>query len=132
MGIVESNGVDFVVFLMTGSAKRWWKDYIFTRPIGSPALTWEQFSQLFLEKFLPITLRENYRKQIETHFVDLARHALLLLPTERERVTRFIDGLFQPIKQQMAKETGSEISFQTAANVAMQTDMVLSQERGPV
>jgi len=98
MGIVESNGVDFAVFQMTGSAKRWWKDYVFTRPVGSPALIWEQFSQLCLEKFLPITLRENYRKQFEclqqgsmsvtqheTCFVDLDRHALLLLPTKRER-----------------------------------------------
>ncbi|XP_070015220.1 uncharacterized protein [Nicotiana sylvestris] len=32
----------------------------------------------------------------------------------------------------MAKETGSEISFQTAANVTRRIEMVLSQERGPV
>ena len=69
-----------------------------TRPAGSPALTWDQFSQLFIEKFLPITLREERRHQFErlqqgsmtvtqyeTRFVDLARHAILMLPTERER-----------------------------------------------
>ncbi|XP_070046156.1 uncharacterized protein [Nicotiana tomentosiformis] len=70
--------------------------------------------------------------QYKTHFVDLARHALLLLPTERERVRRFIDGLVQPIKLQMDKETRSEFSFQTTANVARRIEMVLSQERGPV
>ncbi|XP_070043286.1 uncharacterized protein [Nicotiana tomentosiformis] len=32
----------------------------------------------------------------------------------------------------MAKETGSEISFQTAANVARRIKMVISQDRGPV
>ncbi|XP_070055214.1 uncharacterized protein [Nicotiana tomentosiformis] len=65
MGIVETNKVDFVVFQMMGSAKRWWRDYMLTGPAGSPALTWEQFSRLFLEKFLPITLREDYRRQFE-------------------------------------------------------------------
>uniref|UniRef100_A0A1U7VE82 Uncharacterized protein LOC104215184 n=1 Tax=Nicotiana sylvestris TaxID=4096 RepID=A0A1U7VE82_NICSY len=65
MGIFEINVVDFAMFQMTSSAKRWWKDYVFTRPVGSPALTWEQFSQLFLEKFFPITMREDYHKQFE-------------------------------------------------------------------
>ncbi|XP_070047447.1 uncharacterized protein [Nicotiana tomentosiformis] len=140
MGIIESNGVDFSMFQVTGSAERWWKDYVFTKPVGSPALTWEKFSQLFLENFLPITLRENYRKQFEhlqqgnmsvtqykTSFVDLTHHALLLLllPTDRERVRRFIDGLVQPIKLQMAKETRSRISFQMTANVAGRIEMVL-------
>ncbi|XP_070055128.1 uncharacterized protein [Nicotiana tomentosiformis] len=65
--------------------------------------------------------------QYETHFVDLVCHALLLLPTERERVRRFIDGLAQPIRLQMAKETGSEISIQAAANVARRVEVVLAQ-----
>ncbi|XP_070033004.1 uncharacterized protein [Nicotiana tomentosiformis] len=123
-GIVESNIVDFAIFQMTGSAKRWWRDYVFTRPADSPALTWEQFSQLFLEKFVPITVREEYHRhfeclqqgsmtvsQYETRFVDLTRHSIILLPTKKERVRRFIDGLTYTIRLQMAKETGSDISF---------------------
>ncbi|XP_070045654.1 uncharacterized protein [Nicotiana tomentosiformis] len=102
MGIVETNGVDFA--------------------------------------FLPITLREEYHKkfehlqqgnmivtQYESHFVDLARHALFLLPTEGERVRRFIEGPTHLIRFQMAKEIGSEISFQAAANVARRIEMVLEQ-----
>ncbi|XP_070008323.1 uncharacterized protein [Nicotiana sylvestris] len=98
MRIVETNGVDFAAFRLSGSAKTWWRDYCLARPAGSLALTWDQFSQLFLEKFLPITQRENYRRQFErlnqgsmtvtqceTKFIDLTRHALLILPTERER-----------------------------------------------
>ncbi|XP_070039642.1 uncharacterized protein [Nicotiana tomentosiformis] len=143
MGIVETNGVDFAEFQMTGSAKRWWRDYILTRPVGLPALTWEQFSQLFLEKLLPITLREDFHKQFErlqqgsmtvtqyeSHFVDLARHALLLLPIKGERVRRSIEGLTHPIRLHMAKETRSQILFQVAANVARRIEMVLTQEKG--
>ncbi|XP_070044918.1 uncharacterized protein [Nicotiana tomentosiformis] len=128
---------------MTSSIKRWWKDYMSTRLAGSPALTWDQFSQLFLEKFLPITLREGYHRQFESlqqgsmtvtqyenRFMDLARNALLLLHIERERAKRFIYGLTHPIRIQMAKETGGEISFQTTANIARRIEMVLAQERG--
>ncbi|XP_070043181.1 uncharacterized protein [Nicotiana tomentosiformis] len=111
MSIVETNGVDFSALQMIGSAKKWWRDYLLTRPAGLPALTWDHFSQLFMEKFLPITLREERRcqfkrlqhvsmtiTQYETRFMYLARHAILLLPTERQRVRTFIDGLDQPIK----------------------------------
>ncbi|XP_070036244.1 uncharacterized protein [Nicotiana tomentosiformis] len=61
MGIVETNEVDFAVFQMADSAKRWWRDSMLTRPGGSPTLTWEQFSQLFLGKFLPITFGASSR-----------------------------------------------------------------------
>ncbi|XP_070050865.1 uncharacterized protein [Nicotiana tomentosiformis] len=140
MGIVETNGVDFTVFQMTDSGKRWWRDYTLTRLVGSPAFTLEQVSQLFLEKFLPITLREDFRKQFEhlpqgsmtvteyeSRFMYLACHALLLLHTKGERVRRFIEVLTHPIRLQMAKETRSEISFQVVANVARRIEMVLTQ-----
>ncbi|XP_070057981.1 uncharacterized protein [Nicotiana tomentosiformis] len=65
--------------------------------------------------------------QYETRFVELAYHTLLLLPTEKERVRMFIDILAQPIRLQMAKESGSEISFQATANVTRRVEMVLAQ-----
>ncbi|XP_070034479.1 uncharacterized protein [Nicotiana tomentosiformis] len=125
-----------VHFSDEGSSKRWWRDFTLTRRAGSPTLTWEQFSKLFLEKFLPITLREDYRRQFErlqqgsmtvtqyeSRFMDLAYHAFLLLPTGGERVRRFIEGLTHPIRLQMDKEAGSEISFQVDANVARRIEM---------
>ncbi|XP_070041222.1 uncharacterized protein [Nicotiana tomentosiformis] len=137
IGIVKTNGADFVVFQMAGSAKRWWKDFERSRLDGSPPLTLDQFLQLFLEKFNPFTLREEYRKQFErlqqgcmsviqyeTRFMDLARHAIILLPTERERARRFIDGLTFGIRIQMAKETGDDISFQRAVEIARQIEMI--------
>ncbi|XP_070041097.1 uncharacterized protein [Nicotiana tomentosiformis] len=142
MGIVDTCGVDFVVFQMMGSAKMWWRDYILTIPAGLHTLTCDKFSRLFLEKFLPITLREDYGRQFEhlqqgnmivtqyeSRFVDLVRHALILLPTERKRLRRFIDRLTHPIMLQMAKETRGEIPFQTATNVTRRIEMVLAQER---
>ncbi|XP_070049958.1 uncharacterized protein [Nicotiana tomentosiformis] len=143
MGIVKTNGVNFAVFQMTGSTKRWWKDFVSTRPAGSPALTWDQFSHIFLEKFLPIILRKDCHRhlerlqqgsmsltQFETRFADPIMLFFCFLLRERERVGRFIEGLAQPIKLHMAKETGSENSFQTAANVARRIEMVLAHGGG--
>ncbi|XP_070012155.1 uncharacterized protein [Nicotiana sylvestris] len=143
MGIMETNGVNFVAFRLSGSAKTWWRDYCLARPAGSPSLTWDQFSQLFLEKYFLITQRKDYRRPFErlqqgsmtitkydTRFIALPCHALIILPTERERVMRFIEGLAQPIRLQMAKETGSEITFQDAANVARRDEMNLFQGSG--
>lgn len=65
----------------------------------------------------------------ETCFVDLGRHALLLLPIEGNRVRSFIEGLTHPIRLQMANETKSDISFQATANVARRIEMVLTHKR---
>ncbi|XP_070037181.1 uncharacterized protein [Nicotiana tomentosiformis] len=70
--------------------------------------------------------------QYETRFVDLARHVIVFLPTEKEKVRRFIDGLTYTIKIQMDKETRNDISFQTTVNIARRIELVCSQERGLV
>ncbi|XP_070015922.1 uncharacterized protein [Nicotiana sylvestris] len=143
MGILETNGVDFATFRLAGSAKTWWRDFSLARPAGSPSLTWGQFSELFLGKFLPVTQRDALRRQFEhlqqglmsatqyeTQFIDHARHAIVILPTERERVRRFVDGLVQPIRVQMARSAGSEIIFQEATDGARRIELELSQGGG--
>ncbi|XP_070035478.1 uncharacterized protein [Nicotiana tomentosiformis] len=70
--------------------------------------------------------------QYETRFVDLAHHATILLPTEKERVRRFIDGITCTISLQMAKKTRSDISFQTTIDISRRIELVRAQERGSV
>ena len=65
LGLVESHGVDYTTFQMTGSAKQWWRDYISSRPAGSPPLSWTQFTQVFLAKFVPRSERERKRAEFE-------------------------------------------------------------------
>jgi len=105
MRIVETNGVNFAVFQMIGSAKRWWNDFVLTRLDGSLALTWDQFSQLFLE-FFPITQREDYRRRfdhLQQGSMTITQYETGLLiwpimlflyspPRERGGVRRFIEG----------------------------------------
>nr|XP_009789068.1 PREDICTED: uncharacterized protein LOC104236761 [Nicotiana sylvestris] len=115
MGIVETNGVGFATFHLTGSAKTWWRDFCLVRPAGSPSLTWDQFLELFLGKFLPATQQDALRRQFErlqqgsmtvtqyeNQFIDLARHAI------------------------MAMGTGSEISFQEATDGAQRIEIALA------
>ncbi|XP_060180954.1 uncharacterized protein LOC132610647 [Lycium barbarum] len=99
LGVVESHRVDYVSFQLVGDAKQWWRSYMECRPIGSPPLTWTQFYQVFLEKYVPRTLRDNMKDEFstleqrgrsvaeyETRFLTLSRYATALLPTEAERL----------------------------------------------
>ena len=102
---MESHGVDYTTFQMTGSAKQWWRDYISSRPAGSYPLSWTQFTQVFLSKLVPRSERERKRAEFEVlqqngmslsgyedKFNALARHASIILSIEAERVRRFVKG----------------------------------------
>ncbi|XP_070020525.1 uncharacterized protein [Nicotiana sylvestris] len=121
MRILESHGVDFTTFQLEGKAHRWWQSYIFGRPAGSPPLTWGQFTQLILDRYIPPSKREELRYQFEyleqcqmsvtdykARFSELYRHALMILPTDAERVQRFVAGLHPSIRASMAQERGRE------------------------
>ncbi|XP_070035656.1 uncharacterized protein [Nicotiana tomentosiformis] len=109
MEILESNGVDFTAFQFEGKARRWWQAYFLSRLAGLPSLTWDQFTYLFLEKYIPPSEREELRGQFErlrqghrsitdyeARFTDLSRHASIILPTDAERVQRDATILFDP------------------------------------
>ncbi|XP_070042529.1 uncharacterized protein [Nicotiana tomentosiformis] len=107
-GILETNGVSFTTFQLIGASFRWWETYERSRPVGATPLSWHEFSVLLLEKFVSQTRREELRRQLEhlcqedlsvtqyeMRFSELARHAVWLVPTEREKIRRFINGINQ-------------------------------------
>ena len=63
MGIVERFGVEFVTYQFQGNAKMWWRSYVECQPAQSPPMTWESFSILFMEKYIPRTLRDRKRDE---------------------------------------------------------------------
>ncbi|XP_070007930.1 uncharacterized protein [Nicotiana sylvestris] len=65
MRILESHGVDFTTFQLEGRARRWLQSYVLGRPAGSPPVTWSQFAQLFLDRYIPPSKREELRYQFE-------------------------------------------------------------------
>ena len=56
MDIVERVGFEFVTYHFQGDAKMWWRSYVECQPARAPPMTWESFSSLFMEKYIPRTL----------------------------------------------------------------------------
>ncbi|XP_070046574.1 uncharacterized protein [Nicotiana tomentosiformis] len=69
--------------------------------------------------------------QYEMRFFELARHAVWLVPTDRGRIRRFIDGLIYQLWLLIARESVSGATFDEVVNITWQIEMVRSQERGP-
>ena len=61
MGIVERFGVEFVTYQFQGNTKMWWRSYVECQPTQAPPMTWASFSSLFMEKYIPRTLRDRRR-----------------------------------------------------------------------
>ncbi|XP_070032815.1 uncharacterized protein [Nicotiana tomentosiformis] len=101
------------------------------RPTGAAPLTWYEFLALFLEKFVPHTRMEELRRQFEQlrqegmsvtqyvmRFSELAHHAIWLVPTERERIKRFTDGLNYGLRFVMTQEIASGTMFDDVVDIA--------------
>ncbi|XP_070031864.1 uncharacterized protein [Nicotiana tomentosiformis] len=142
-GILETYGVSFTTLQFYGAAFRWWEDYERRRPVGALPLIWQELSILFLEKFMPQSRREELRRQFEKlqqdgifvtqyemRFSELACHVVWLVPTDRERIRRFIDGLTCQLRLRMTRDRVSGATFDEVIHIARQIEMVCSQKRG--
>lgn len=63
--ILKTSGVIFTTFQFSGVAFTWWEADERRRPVGAAPLTWQQFSVLFLEKYVPQSCREELRRPFE-------------------------------------------------------------------
>ncbi|XP_070048998.1 uncharacterized protein [Nicotiana tomentosiformis] len=131
MRILESHGVYFTSFQLEGRARRWWQSYLLRRPAFSPPMTWDQFTRLLLDSYVPPSQKEELRCQLEqleqgqmfvtdyeARFFELSRHALMILPTDAERVWRFIAGLHPSIRASMAGEVEMGTDYQLVVEIA--------------
>ncbi|XP_070056505.1 uncharacterized protein [Nicotiana tomentosiformis] len=141
-GILETSGVSFTIFQFFGAAFKRWEAYERRRPVGAVPLTWKEFSVLFSEKFMPQARREELRRQFqqlrqdgmsttqyELIFSELAHHAIWLVPTDRERIKRFIDGLTYQLRLLMTRERVYGATFNEVVDIARQIEVVRSHER---
>ncbi|XP_070046985.1 uncharacterized protein [Nicotiana tomentosiformis] len=127
---METSGVSFTTFQFFGVALRWWEVYESCRSIGAAPLTWQEFSILFLENFVPQSCREELRRQFEQlrqddmsvmqykmSFSKLSRHAVWLVPTDRERIRMFIGGLTYQLRLLMTWERVSGATFDEVVDI---------------
>ncbi|XP_070047300.1 uncharacterized protein [Nicotiana tomentosiformis] len=131
MTILESHGIDFTTIQLDGRARRWCQSYLLGRPAGSPPMTWIQFTQRFLDRYIPPSKREELRypfeqlehgqmlvTDYEARFSELSLHALMILPTDTERVRRFVAGLHSVIRANMARGVEMGTSYQLVVEIA--------------
>ena len=106
MNIVERFGVEFVTYQFQGNAKMWWRSHVECQPAQAPPMTWVSFSSLFMEKYIPRTLRNRRRDEFlsleqgkmsvtayEAKFRALSRYATQLCFSPQERICRFKKGV---------------------------------------
>ncbi|EOX94071.1 Uncharacterized protein TCM_003164 [Theobroma cacao] len=111
LGYSSHRAVELTGFMLTEVAQIWFATLKSCRPPGSTPLTWEEFTQAFIDRFLPESVRDDKEQEFETlmqalgmivsdydiQFTQLSRYAPYLVQTERERIKRFIKGLHKLI-----------------------------------
>ncbi|XP_070010085.1 uncharacterized protein [Nicotiana sylvestris] len=67
--------------------------------------------------------------QYEMRFFELARYAIWLVLTDRERIRRFVDGLTYQPRILMIRETVSSATFEEVVDITREIESVRRQER---
>ncbi|XP_073225614.1 uncharacterized protein [Cicer arietinum] len=106
LGCSEVRAVELTSFQLIGVSCDWFDIVSCGIQVGSPLLAWREFSQLFMARILPESVRDGLAHEFErleqtegmtvseysARFTQLSRHALYPI-TEEMRVKRFIRGL---------------------------------------
>ncbi|XP_070039093.1 uncharacterized protein [Nicotiana tomentosiformis] len=93
-------------------------------------MTWDQFTRIFLDRYIPPSQREELRVQFdqlqqgelsvteyEERFSKLSRHALMIIPTDIKKVWRFVAGLHTGIQATMAREVEMRTSYELVVEI---------------
>ena len=119
MGYYGPRRVDLVEMVLEGRAQTWYDNLRRSRPTGAAPLSWEEFEDLFLQEFLPETVRISWAYEFErltqagcgsiddyaNRFLELSAYAPGLVDTERRKVDRFVHGLQPQIRRVMVGQT---------------------------
>ena len=86
-------------------AKDWWRSVVARCPAGSPMMGWVQFTEIFLERFVPYTLRDQRRDEFdrleqgsmavseyEARFHELSRYAMSSISSKFEQIRKLVKG----------------------------------------
>nr|XP_016466637.1 PREDICTED: uncharacterized protein LOC107789354 [Nicotiana tabacum] len=65
LALKETRWGEFTTFLFLGFAESWWNSDQRGRQAGLPPITWSEFSIMFMDRFLPLSKRENMRRHFE-------------------------------------------------------------------
>ncbi|XP_069151950.1 uncharacterized protein [Solanum lycopersicum] len=123
VGLAESHGVRYATLQLRGPARDWWRTYSGVLPVGSPPVTWENFSSAFQDFFYPLECERG--KSLE-----LSRHALAIIPNDTERIHRFVRGLTFSIRSAVFRASRVRASFQSIVSAAKEAELMDREEFG--
>ena len=100
-------------------------------------MTWASFSSLFMEKYIPRTLRDRRRDEFlsleqgrmsvadyEAKFLALSRYATQLCFSPQERIHRFVKGLRSYLRIPALKVAATTKSFQEVVDCVIEVERV--------
>ncbi|XP_075083715.1 uncharacterized protein LOC142167463 [Nicotiana tabacum] len=121
LGCSSERDMELAAYKLEDMANTWYEMVLLGRPAGAPPLTWDEFTKLFKNNFLPDSLMQQYARDFErlvqtpdmdvstynTKFCKLAIYAPHLVPTEEARVQRFVDGLLTLLERLKTRDVRS-------------------------
>ncbi|KAK1360412.1 hypothetical protein POM88_044886 [Heracleum sosnowskyi] len=114
--LIEVTGekkTEYASYFLKNEASYWWETSKALEPEG--LITWERFTELFLEKYFPDLMRDQMElkflelkqrsmtvSQYETKFTELSRFFPTYVYTEKKKANRFQQGLRSWIRSKLA------------------------------
>ncbi|XP_075096222.1 uncharacterized protein LOC107778573 [Nicotiana tabacum] len=134
--------MELATYKLEDMANTWYETVLLGRPAGAPPLTWDEFTKLFKNHFLPDSLMQKYARDFErlvqtldmdvstynTKFCKLDIYAFYLVPTEEARVQRFVDGLVGRLYTVVAPQMKT-LSYSDVVNLARKIENKGRDER---
>ena len=115
----------------------WWRSYVECQPAQAPPMTWVSFSSLFMEKYIPRTLRDKWRDEFlsldqgrmsvtayEAKFRALSRYATQLCFSPQERIHCFVKGLRSDLQIPALQVSTAEICFEEVVDFVIEVEVV--------
>ena len=115
----------------------WWRSHVECQPTKTPPMTWASFSSLFMEKYIPRTLRDRRRDEFlsleqgkmsvtayEAKFRALSRYATQLCFSPQERIRRFVKGLRSDLQISALQVAAAAKSFQEVVDFVIEVEGV--------
>ncbi|WRX29259.1 Reverse transcriptase domain - like 10 [Theobroma cacao] len=141
LGCSSVRSVELAAFQLEDVAQEWYSSLCRRRPTNATPLAWSEFSVAFLDRFLPLSVRNARAREFETlvqtssmtvseydiKFTQLARYAPYLISTEEMKIQRFVDGLVEPLFRAVASRDFT--TYSAAVDRAQRIEMRTSESR---
>ena len=102
----------------------WWRLYVECQPARAPPMTWESFSSLFMEKYIPRTLRD--RKRDEFLSLEQGRMSVSVYEAKFHALSRCHPALFHSTRADSPFCEGIEVRFVDSSLTGIYCSKILS------